>query len=75
MDQKLSRREESNGKFSLWQKANSWVLQHSGLDPMLFIIIVNDLERGLSSEVANFAGDAKLLQLVKTREDCEKLQT
>ena len=63
-----------NGKFSQWREVRSGVPQGSVLGPVLFNLFINDMESGLSSEVAKFADDTKLFRVVKTRRDCEELQ-
>ena len=52
----------------------SGVSQGSVLGLVLFNLFINDLETGISSEVARFADDMKLFPVVKTRRDCEELQ-
>ena len=42
--------------------------------PILFNVFINDLEFGVSSEMAKFAYGTNLLMVVKTQRDCEELQ-
>ncbi|CAM5152026.1 unnamed protein product [Natator depressus] len=63
-----------NDQFSEWREVNSGVHQGSVLGPVLFSIFINDLEKGVNSEVAKFADDTKLLKIVKSQADCKELQ-
>ena len=63
-----------NGQFSQWREVYSGVPQASVLAPIIFNLFINDLELGVSNEVAKFADDTKLFKVVKTERYCEELQ-
>ncbi|CAM5088479.1 unnamed protein product [Eretmochelys imbricata] len=63
-----------NGKFSEWRGVTSSVPQRSVLEPILFNLFINDLEKGVNSKVAKFVDDTELLKIVKTKADCKELQ-
>ncbi len=41
---------------------------------LLFIIDINDLDSGISSEVSKFADDTKVGKLIRTDQDARELQ-
>ena len=53
-----------NGQVSAWASANAGVPQGSILDPLLFLIYINDLSDNLSSNVKLFADDTSLFFFV-----------
>ncbi|EMP29807.1 hypothetical protein UY3_13071 [Chelonia mydas] len=59
---------------ALTPHSESGVPQESVLCPVLFSIFINDLEKGVNSEVATFTDDTKLLKIVQSQADCEELQ-
>ena len=56
--------------YSTWAKVTSGVPQGSVLAPIMFQIYVNDMHIGLNSYINLFADDAKLLRVIKSKEDC-----
>jgi ribonuclease P/MRP protein subunit RPP40 len=58
-----------NGKRSQWSKVKSGVPQGSVLGPLLFVIFINDIDRGVVCRLLKFADDTKLIGRVKTEED------
>ena len=53
-----------NGSESKWEDIKSGVPQGSVLGPLLFLVYINDLEKGLKSTVNFFADDTSLLSVV-----------
>ena len=54
-----------NGSYSNYSTIESGVPQGSVLDPLLFLIYINDLERNTKSNIKFFADDTMLLSNVK----------
>ena len=53
-----------NGQFSSWTSVNAGVPQGSILCPLLFLIYINDLTDGLSSNTKLFADDTSLFSVI-----------
>ena len=53
-----------NGQFSTWKNVSAGVPQGSILGPWLFLIYINDLTEGLSSNAKLFADDTPLLSVI-----------
>ena len=63
-----------NGSTSDWKKVTSGIPQGSVLDPLLFILFINDLPDGIKSDVYLFADDTKIFRNITDGEDKEILQ-
>ena len=53
-----------NGQFSSWAKVHADILQGSILGPLLFLICINDLPKGLESNPKLFADDTFLFSRI-----------
>ena len=54
--------------------SNSWVPQSTFLDPILFLLHINDLPSVISSKVRLFADDCLVYREIKSRQDQNDLQ-
>ena len=63
-----------DGEISNWKSVLSGVPQRSVLDPVLFLIYVNDLEDDISSKVLKFADDIKYSERLLMNTDKQSLQ-
>ena len=53
-----------NGQFSIWKNVSAGVPQVSVLGPLLFLIYINDLTEGLSTNAKLFADDTSLFSVM-----------
>ena len=63
-----------NGSTSHWKKVTSGLPQGSVLEPLLFILFINDLPDGVKSDINLFADDTIIFRNITDGEDKEILQ-
>ena len=63
-----------NGEKSDWGAVTSGVPQGSVLGPLLFIMYLNDLDTGITSNLSKFADDTKIGRSIRNLEDSQALQ-
>ena len=63
-----------DGEVSNWKSVFSGVPQGSVLEPILFLIYINDLNDDIASKVLKFADDTKVFRKIKSDADRQHLQ-
>lgn len=63
-DKKWEKKEKE--QFSQWKELYSLVMQLFDLGPVLFEILINDVERGVNIAVTRFVDDTKLTESIKS---------
>ena len=63
-----------NGSYSNWSNVSSGVPQGTVLGPVLFLLYINDLPTGISSDVRLVADDTVLFQQICCPDDHHRLQ-
>ena len=63
-----------DGEVSIWKSVLSGVPQVSVLEPILFLVYIDDLGEGVSGNIFKFADDTKLFTKTKEIGDKQHLQ-
>ena len=64
-----------SGNVSAWLYVVSGVPQGSILWPLLFLIFINDIDKGIANRLLKFADDTKLVGTVSSDLDIEQLHS
>ena len=64
----------ARSEYSEWFVVIIGVQQGSELEPIFFLIYVNDMQETVNSNVKMFADDTKIFRTLKNKSDCEILQ-
>ena len=59
---------------SKWVDVTSSVPQESVLEPLLFTIFINDLQKNIKNQCKLYADDCKLIGVVENEVDLEQVQ-
>ena len=61
-------------KHSSWNTVLSGVPQGSVLGPLLFVLVINDIDDGIFSKISKFVDDTKLCRAVGNEKEAEILR-
>jgi len=67
-------RVHANGSFSSWFEVISGVPQRSVVEPLLFLIFINNLPNWITNTITMFADDTKIWTKIKDIGDSEQLR-
>ena len=62
-----------NGQLSDWRDVLSGVPQGSVLDPLLFLIYINDIDESAGGKILKFADNTKIFHKLRSDEDIADL--